>query len=37
VSFADTYRYVGLPAGLVVLVVALPFFGVLWVRSKLRG
>ena len=36
VSFADTYLYVGLPAGLLVLVLALPFFGVLWVRAKLR-
>ena len=35
VSYADTYRYVGLPAGLLVLAVALPVFGVLWVRSKL--
>jgi hypothetical protein len=36
VNFADTYRYVGLPAGLLVLVVALPFFLVLWVRAKVR-
>jgi hypothetical protein len=36
VSFADTYRYVGLPAGLLVLAVALPVFGTLWVRAKLR-
>jgi len=36
VNFADTYLYVGLPAGLLVLVLALPFFGVLWVRAKLR-
>jgi hypothetical protein len=36
VSYADTYRYVGFPAFLVVLVVALPVFGVLWVRAKLR-
>ncbi|MGA7833134.1 MAG: hypothetical protein WCA21_19425 [Terracidiphilus sp.] len=35
VSFADTYRYVGFPAGVVVLVVALPFFAVLWIRAKL--
>jgi len=36
VSYVDTYRYVGLPAGVVVLVVALPFFLVLWVRTKAR-
>ena len=35
VSYADSYRYVGLPAGVLVLVVALPVFAVLWVRSKL--
>lgn len=35
VSYADTYRYVGFPAGLLVLVVALPVFGVLWIRAKL--
>ncbi len=35
VSYADTYRYVGFPAGLLVLVVALPFFAILWIRAKL--
>ena len=35
VDFADSYRYVGLPAGLIVLVVALPVFGTLWVRAKM--
>ena len=34
VSYADTYRYVGLPAGVVVLVVALPAFLVVWVKGK---
>ena len=33
---ADTYRYVGFPAGVLVLVVALPFFLTLWVRAKVR-
>jgi hypothetical protein len=37
VDFADTYLYVGLPAGVLVLLVALPFFGTLWIRAKLRG
>jgi len=33
---ADTYRYVGFPAGVLVLVVALPYFLALWVRAKAR-
>lgn len=33
---ADTYRYVGFPAGVLVLVVALPYFLAMWVRAKLR-
>jgi hypothetical protein len=36
VSYVDTYRYVGFPAGVLVLVVALPFFLILWVRAKVR-
>jgi hypothetical protein len=35
VSYADSYRYVGLPAGVLVLVVSLPVFAVLWIRAKL--
>jgi hypothetical protein len=34
VSYADSYRYVGFPAFLLVLAVALPTFAVLWVRAK---
>lgn len=34
---ADTYRYVGFPAGVLVLVVALPYFLSLWVRAKVRN
>ena len=34
VDYADSYRYVGLPAGILVLLVALPVFGTLWVRAK---
>jgi hypothetical protein len=37
VNYTDTYLYVGLPAGVLVLVVALPVFGVLWLRGKTRG
>ena len=36
VNYADSYLYVGAPSGLIVLVIALPLFGVLWVRAKLR-
>jgi hypothetical protein len=36
VSYVDTYLYVGFPAGVLVLVVALPFFLILWVRAKVR-
>jgi hypothetical protein len=36
VNYADSYRYVGLPAGGIVLLLALPFFGTLWVRAKFR-
>lgn len=37
IDFADTYLYVGLPAGVLVLLVALPFFGTLWIRAKFRS
>lgn len=36
VSYVDTYRYIGLPAGVLVLLVAIPFFLALWVRAKMR-
>jgi hypothetical protein len=36
VNYADSYLYIGFPAGLLALVVALPVFGVLWVRARLR-
>ena len=35
VNYADSYLYVGFPAGVLVLVIALPVFGVLWVRARL--
>jgi hypothetical protein len=37
VNYADSYRYVGLPAGVIVLLLALPFFGTLWIRAKFRN
>jgi hypothetical protein len=36
VNYADSYRYVGLPAGLIALVTAFVVFGSLWLRNKLR-
>jgi hypothetical protein len=36
INFADSYLYVGFPAGLLMLLVALPLFGTLWLRAKLR-
>jgi hypothetical protein len=37
VNYADTYLYVGFPAGMLVLVLALPYFGLLWLRAKSRA
>ena len=34
VDYALSYRYIGLPASIVVLAIALPFFLVLWIRAK---
>lgn len=36
VNYADSYLYVGAPAGIIVLLIALPIFGTLWARDKLR-
>jgi hypothetical protein len=36
VDFALTYKRVGLPAGVLVLLVALGYLGTLWVRRQLR-
>ena len=32
-DYAKTYQYVGLPAGLIVLVIAAIVFGTLWLRA----
>jgi hypothetical protein len=37
VNYADTYKYVGLPAGVIVLGASLGFFGFLWIRRKATG
>jgi hypothetical protein len=36
VNYADTYLYVGFPAGLLILCIALPLFGALWLRAKFQ-
>jgi hypothetical protein len=36
VNYAYSYRYAGFPAGVVALAVALPVFGTLWLRARLR-
>lgn len=36
VNYADSYLYVGFPAAVVVLLIALPLFGTLWLRAKVR-
>jgi hypothetical protein len=36
VDFALTYKRVGIPVGLLVLVVALGYLGTLWVRRQSR-
>jgi hypothetical protein len=36
VNYADSYLYVGLPAAVIVLLIALPLFGALWLRARLR-
>ncbi len=38
VDYAESYKYISFPAGCVVLVISLVFFGRLWLRRKfLRG
>ena len=36
VNYADSYLFVGFPAAVLALLIALPLFGTLWVRAKLR-
>ena len=37
VNYADTYLYIGFPAAVVTLLIALPLFATLWIRARLRG
>lgn len=34
VNYADSYLFVGAPAGAIVLLIALPVFGTMWLRNK---
>jgi hypothetical protein len=36
VDFADSYKYISLPAACVVLAASLIFFGTLWLRRKMH-
>ena len=36
VNYADSYLWVGLPAGIITLLIAIPLFGSLWIRAKAR-
>ena len=36
INFADSYLYVGFPAGVIVLLIALPYFLTVWLRAKLH-
>jgi hypothetical protein len=37
VDFADSYKFVALPVGLLVLFLSLVLFGTLWIRRKTSG
>ncbi|AXC11475.1 hypothetical protein ACPOL_2151 [Acidisarcina polymorpha] len=37
VNYADSYRLIGLPVGIGVLLLSLILFGFLWVRRKVAG
>lgn len=36
VNFAYSYLYVGFPAGVLVLLIAVPYFVSVWFRAKMR-
>jgi len=36
VNYADSYTYVGFPAAIVVLLIAIPLFATLWIRAKVH-
>ena len=36
VNYADSYVYVGFPAAIIALLIALPLFATLWIRARMR-
>ena len=36
VNYAASYRCVGFPAAVLVLLIAVPYFGSLWLRARIR-
>ncbi len=36
INYTVSYRWVGLPAGILVAIVALAYLGTLWVRGQIR-
>ena len=36
INFADSYLYVGLPAGVAALLITAVVLGALWIRAKLK-
>ncbi len=36
-NYADSYKFISFPAGCVMMVVSLTFFGSLWLHRKLSG
>jgi hypothetical protein len=36
VDFADSYKFIGLPVGIAVMVLSLTYFGTLWVKRITR-
>ena len=36
VNYADSYLFVGLPAAVITLLIAIPLFAILWIKAKLR-
>ncbi|MGA7521949.1 MAG: hypothetical protein WBW84_05675 [Acidobacteriaceae bacterium] len=37
INYADSYRYIALPTGVVVMMLAFAFFTAVWVRRRFAG
>jgi hypothetical protein len=37
VNYANSYRYFGIPAAIVIWAMALAVFGTLWLRAKIKA